>query len=785
MREASRVLEFHKVLDQLKPYASSSLGVDQVESLTPSMQFEEVSHMQAETDEGAKVVRLKGNVPLGGIHDLRPSIKRAEIGSPLRSEELLDIADTLNGGRRFRHFVDHMTEEDEIDLPILQSYVTRLADVGDLEQAIRQSIDEQGDVLDAASEALNKFRRQIRNAEAKSREKLEEIIRSSQTKKMLSDTVITLRNDRFVIPVKQEYRGRFGGMVHDQSSSGATLFLEPAPVVDINNQLREAKVKENQEIEKILAELTRQTAEQSDLLLENVNILAAVDFIFAKAHYADAIRASKPKLNTEGTLSFKKARHPLIDADKVVPIDVELGAQSSSLIITGPNTGGKTVVLKTIGLLALMVQSGLQIPAQDGSTAAVFESVFADIGDEQSIEQNLSTFSSHMTNIIDILKDVNQDSLVLLDEVGAGTDPEEGVALATAILDYIGEFGARLAATTHYSELKAYAYERQGVLNASVEFDIETLQPTYRLLYGIPGRSNAFEISQRLGMDEALVERAKQQISSDTQKVDHMMASLEKNQRQAEKDRQEAADMLRETEQLRKDLQKKIHVLENEREQILQKADRQGKEAVSAAKQQAEAIITDLRLSQQQQGKVKEHEFIEARRRIDEAEPTLSGEKAPTAMTHNTARNFQPGDNVYVRNLDQKGTIVEKKDAQQYLVQIGMMKMNVDAGHLQPTAQEQEKPSQSVTSVSGNDHHVKTALDLRGERYEAAMASLEKYLDDALLAGYPQVSIIHGKGTGALRKGVAKLLKKHTHVQQTRPGGEGEGGSGVTVVQLK
>lgn len=785
MQRAARVLEFDKVIEQLKPHAASSLGVDQAETLQPSMSIDEVNRLQAETDEGAKVVRLKGSAPLGGIHDVRTSVQRAQMGSPLNPGELLDIADTLNGGRRLKTFILHMVDND-IELPLLKEYVTQLEEAQELERAIRQSVDEQGEILDSASEALRNYRRQIRNAESKTREKLEAITRSTNTKKMLSDTVITLRNDRYVIPVKQEYRGSFGGMVHDQSSSGATVFIEPAAVVVINNQLREAKVKEKQEIEKILATLTRQTAQESQALLENVGVLATIDFIFAKAHYAHSLKASKPKMNTNRSLSLKKARHPLIAADDVVPIDIELGDGYTSLIITGPNTGGKTVTLKTMGLLTLMAQSGLQIPAQEGSSAAIFQSVFADIGDEQSIEQSLSTFSSHMTNIINILKDADDNSLVLLDELGAGTDPEEGAALAIAILDHLSHTGARVAATTHYSELKAYAYEREGVLNASVEFDVKTLKPTYRLLLGVPGRSNAFDISRRLGMDEELIHKARQQISADTNKVDHMIAALEKNQKQAEKDRREAETILNETDQLRTDLTRKINTLENERERILQKAERQGKEAVRAAKQQSEAIMAELRNAQQQGGQVKEHEWIDARRRLEESEPSLHQKKnPPTPSQHQNSHTFQPGDEVNVESLSRKGHIVERLDNDEYFVQLGIMKMNVNAQDLRPAAQKQEDPARSVVSVNRGEPPVKTELDLRGKRYEEAMANVEKYLDEALLAGYPQVSIIHGKGTGALRGGVTKLLKNHSHVKETRPGGKGEGGSGVTIVQLK
>lgn len=784
MKRALKVLEFDKVIERLKGHAASSLGKEMIESLKPSVDLEEVNRWQAETDEGAKVLRLKGNIPLGGIHDIRSALKRSKIGSGLSASELLDIAETIRGGRRLYAFVEKMVE-DAVELPLLYAFVSQLAPAGDLEQEIRRCIDEYGEILDSASVKLHGLRRQIKSSEAKVREKLEQMTRSANTRKMLSDALVTIRNDRYVIPVKQEYRGNFGGMVHDQSASGATLFIEPAAVVEVNNQLREAKLKEAQEIERILTELTVQTAEQADGLLHNVEVLQQIEFIFSKAGYAQELKASKPSFNTEGYVNLKRARHPLIPQNEAVPIDVELGRNHTSLIITGPNTGGKTVTLKTIGLLSLMAQAGLQIPVEDGSAANIFQSVFADIGDEQSIEQNLSTFSSHMTNIIGILKHVDLNSLVLFDELGAGTDPQEGAALAIAILDHVHRIGSRVIATTHYSELKAYAYEREGILNASVEFDVETLSPTYRLLMGVPGRSNAFEISRRLGMEDKLIQAAREQISSDTNKVDNMIASLEKNQKQAEKDHREAANILRETEQLRGDLQAKMASLENERGRILKEAERKAKEAVASAKRQAESIIEELREAQKRDGKVKEHEFIDARRRLEEAAPDLIQTKPSVAADRKKAHRFRPGDEVKVKSLEQKGHIVEKLNEGEYVVQLGIMKMNVKSADLHPLQSSKQEPVHTVVSVRGTGSHVKTELDLRGKRYEEAMADVEKYLDDALLAGYHQVSIIHGKGTGALRNGVTKLLKNHSHVKGSRMGAAGEGGSGVTVVQLK
>lgn len=784
MKRALKVLEFQKIIEHLKGHASSSLGIEKIESLKPSVDLAQVERWQAETDEGAKVIRLRGNVPLGGIHDIRTSLKRSQIGGSLNASELLDISETIRGGRRLQSFIDKMIE-DEIDLPLLQGYVNQLAPAGELEQSIRNCIDEYGEILDTASPALQSIRRQIKTNESKVREKLEGMTRSSGTRKMLSDAVVTIRNDRYVLPVKQEYRGHFGGIVHDQSSSGATLFIEPGSIVEINNRLREAKLKEAQEIEKILAELTGQTAEMANSLLHNVDMLQEIEFIFAKAHYGSKLKASRPTVGTDGILKLKKARHPLIPADDAVPIDVELGESYSSLIITGPNTGGKTVSLKTIGLLTLMVQAGLQIPVEEGSHASLFQSIFADIGDEQSIEQNLSTFSSHMTNIIEILRNVDHNSLVLFDELGAGTDPQEGAALAIAILDHVYQLGARVVATTHYSELKAYAYEREGILNASVEFDVETLKPTYRLLIGIPGRSNAFEISRRLGMEERLIDAARKQISSDTNKVDNMIASLESNQKKAEKERLEAEKIRRETETLRNELDKKMAALENERGKLLKEAERKADEAVASAKREAEAIIAELREAQKRGTGVKEHELIEARKRLEGAVPDFAASERAEGTGKRKKRSYQPGDEVKVESLDQKGHIVEKLGENDYVVQLGIMKMNVNADDLIPMKGQKKEPVHNFVSVRGSGSHVKTELDLRGTRFEEAMEQVDKYLDDALLAGYHQVSIIHGKGTGALRKGVQKLLKSHSRVKGSRMGTAGEGGSGVTVVQLK
>ncbi|MFN7250717.1 MAG: endonuclease MutS2 [Anaerobacillus sp.] len=778
-----RLLEYDKMKDQLLQHVSSSLGRRKVEELSPMVNIEEIQEAQNATFEGAKVIRLKGQAPLGGIRDIRASVKRAQIGGMLNELELLDIASTIYGGRRFKKFIEDMIE-DEIELPILQELVAIITPLTDVEREIKMCIDDNGHVLDSASPTLRTIRQQIKSHEASVRSKLESMIRSSNNQKMLSDSIITIRNDRYVIPVKQEYRNNFGGLIHDQSASGATLFIEPQAVVSINNQLREVRAKEKQEIEKILHELTASVSEVSDELTQNVRILAEVDFIFAKALYSSAIKATQPKLNDLGFISMKKARHPLILDEEVVPIDIELGKTYSSIVITGPNTGGKTVTLKTTGLLTLMMQSGLHVPVDEGSEMAIFQSIFADIGDEQSIEQNLSTFSSHMVNIIDILEHVDHESLVLFDELGAGTDPTEGAALAIAILDDVYQRGARIVATTHYSELKAYAYNRPGAINASVEFDVETLSPTYRLLIGVPGRSNAFAISKRLGLNTDIIDKAKAQISTETNKVENMITSLETSQKQAEKEIEEAVKIREEAERLRKQLVAKLSELELEKEKIIEAAEKKALEAVETAKEEAEFIIEELRELQKDANIVKEHQLIDAKKRLNEAAPKLTEQKKK-AVVKNIVKQLLPGDEVKVISFNQKGHVVEKISEKEFLVQMGIMKMKVAINDLQLIERPKPVEQKPMATVRGTSHHVKPELDLRGERFEDAMLRVEKYLDDALLAGYSQVSIIHGKGTGALRKGVLQLLKTHPHVKELKMAGMSEGGLGNTIVQFK
>lgn len=781
--KALKTLEFDKIKEHLLAFTSSGIGREKAQQLKPSSDLEEVIKWQEETDEAAKVIRIKGNVPLGGIFDIRPHAKRAQIGGMLSPQELMEIASTIRAGRILTRFFEEMKEE-EHELELINEYISGLIPLQELQQTIHYAIGDHGEVLDSASEKLRGLRNQLRTNESRVREKLESMIRSSNAQKMLSDAIITIRNDRFVIPVKQEYRSSYGGIIHDQSSSGQTLFIEPQVVVQLNNVLQETRVKEQQEIERILIELSAAVAEHTHDLIENVKVLAQLDFMFAKAKYAKDIKASRPALNNEGRVKLIKAKHPLIPGDEVVPNDIYLGEDFTTIVITGPNTGGKTVTLKTIGLCTLMAQAGLQIPALDGSETAVFQSVFADIGDEQSIEQSLSTFSSHMVNIVDILKAVDHASLVLFDELGAGTDPQEGAALAISILDEVYSRGARVIATTHYPELKAYGYDRSGVINASVEFDVESLRPTYKLLIGVPGRSNAFEISKRLGLNDAVIENARSHIGADTSKVENMIASLEESRRRAEQDRHEAGDYLKQAEKLHKDLQKQIRDYYEERDAMMEKAADKAAQLVEKAKAEAEEVISDLRrMRLEQNAQVKEHELIEARKRLEESAPSVR--KSKKLQNPKSDRTLQPGDEVKVLSFNQKGHLVEKVSNNEWQVQMGIMKMKVKEADLEFTASAKPKETKHLATVRGKDYHVSLELDLRGERYENALSKVEKYIDDALLAAYPRVSIIHGKGTGALRQGVQEYLKNHRAVKRVRFGEAGEGGTGVTIVEFK
>ncbi|SEN78187.1 endonuclease MutS2 [Paenibacillus sp. OV219] len=778
-------LDYAKIVNKLEQHAATSLGKAAVQALQPNSDLEMVKHSLAITDESYKADRLKGSAPFGGVVDIKPSLLRSKIGGTLNPGELLEIAETVRGSRRVKRHVEQL--HDDHSVPLLAAMVEQLTEHKALEDAIFFCIDDQAEVMDSASAELANIRRELRSGESRVREKLEGMIRSSSVQKMLQDAIITIRNDRYVIPVKQEYRSNFGGIVHDQSGSGATLFIEPEAIVVMNNKLRELRLAEEREIEKILQKLTALTAEYADELMLDMDVLGQLDFAFAKARLAHTMGATLPLMNDRGFLKLRRGRHPLIAREHVVPIDVELGNNYTAIIVTGPNTGGKTVSLKTIGLLSLMAMSGLFVPAEDGSQLCVFDAIYADIGDEQSIEQSLSTFSSHLTNIIRILSNMTPKSLVLLDELGAGTDPAEGSALAIAILEHMHKLGCRIIATTHYSELKAYAYNRKGVINASMEFDIATLSPTYRLLIGVPGRSNAFAIAERLGLTRTIIDHARGEVSEEDMRVESMIASLEENRIGAEAERNTAEALRKQLEAERTRHEAELQKFEEQRERLLAKAQDDAREVLLKARREAEDIIADLRkLAQEEGAAVKDHKLIEARRKLDEAMPEkrkAAGTKQKTAKP----QQIENGDEVMVYSLNQRGHVVELSGNDAF-VQLGIMKMKVAVSDLELVKRAEANKAQPKISASlkrTRDENVRSELDLRGSNLEEAMIEVDRFLDESFLAGFGQVFIIHGIGTGVLRTGISDFLRRHKHVKSYRLGRYGEGGAGVTVAELK
>ncbi|GGE17843.1 endonuclease MutS2 [Marinithermofilum abyssi] len=782
-----KTLEYPRVIQMLEDQASSDLGKGEVRRLQPADDWIKVKELLDETAEGMDLLRLKGDLSLEELKDIHSALRRSEIGGVLSAGELLDVAATIQAGKKVKRTMESLSEE-EAELPLLRGLSSRLHDFSSLRKAIISAIDEEGRVMDEASPELARIRRSIMQIQQNVRAALENILRSPHYQKMLQEGIITQRNDRYVLPVKQEYRSAFGGIVHDQSASGQTVFIEPASVVTQNNRLRELEATEAKEVERILAALTEKVREAADDLRADAEVLTQWDVILAKARFGQVVKGVCPKLNQERFVHLKQARHPLIPAEEAVPIDVELGKDYRAIVITGPNTGGKTVSLKTIGLLALMAQSGMPIPAEEGSSVPVFSGVYADIGDEQSIEQNLSTFSAHMTHIIRILQKIDERSLVLLDELGAGTDPTEGAALAVAILEYLLDQGCRIVATTHYNELKVFAHARPGVINASVEFNEETLQPTYRLLIGVPGRSNAFNIASKLGLPQQIVELAKGQLSTEESRLEEMIGSLASDRRAAEEERRRAEALRKEAEALHRELEGKLEAWDQEKSKMREAARREARTIVSRARREADEVLRQLReWAKERQGSIKEHQLIEAKKRLEDAVPDMELPRKTPKDTAQSARKLQPGDEVLVKTIGQKGQVVEDFGNGEYQVQIGMLKMKARREDLEWKASPavEKAAATGISSFSRSQSHVKPELDLRGKMVDEALAEIDKYLDDALLAGFHQVSLIHGKGTGALRKGVHRFLDRHQSVKEYRLGGQGEGGSGVTVVSLK
>ncbi|SHJ61564.1 endonuclease MutS2 [Tepidibacter formicigenes] len=790
MKEKSlRVLEYFKIIEMLKEKVSSSLGARYVEKLTPSTDYEEVVQMQKETSEAQSIIIKRGSIPLGGIHDIEFLAKKTKIGSPLDAGQLLMVADTLRGGRLLKNSINNSEEE---SYPIIQSLASSLFTFKDIEDNIYNAIVSEVEISDNASPELRSIRRRIVQKNQSIRSKLNSIISSTTYQKFLQDAIITMRGDRFVVPVKQEYKSNVPGIVHDQSSSGATLFIEPMAIVNMNNELRELKLKEREEIEKILKELSEMIGEVADEIISNIEILGKLDFIFAKGKLSISMKAIEPNLNNEKYLNIKNGRHPLLDPQSVVPTNIWIGKDFNTLVITGPNTGGKTVTLKTVGLFCLMTQSGLHIPADFGTIMCVYDNVFSDIGDEQSIEQSLSTFSSHMTNIVDILSEVTENSLVLFDELGAGTDPVEGAALAMAILDDLYNLGALTIATTHYSELKHYALTKKGVENASVEFNIETLSPTYNLLIGVPGKSNAFEISKRLGLNDYIIGKAKEFINSENIEFEDLLQSIEKNRLKTIEEKEEAKRLKEEARKLKEEYEQKVEKVALRREKIVEEAKREASKILRNSKEEADRLIKEIRKLEKEGFSSEKNKKIEnMRREISKSMGSLQGSVKNIIIpkvAKKQVKDLKPGDEVKVVSLNQQGSVLsvdnDKKEAQ---VQIGIMKMNLPFASLEKIKSSKKDVLKTGAGkiLKKKARNIKQEIDLRGMNLEEAMVEVDKYLDDAYLSGIPKATIIHGIGTGVLKAGIKEMLKKHKHIKSYRDGIYGEGGAGVTIVEFK
>lgn len=788
--KALRTLEYNKIIDKLSTLAGTSFGRELCNHLLPHSDLDTIRKLQRETSDALSRILRRGSVSFNGIHDIRPSILRLKVGSALGAIELLHISSDLDATLRLKAYGGYTGKDNEEQTTdSLTEYFANLEPLTPLNNEIKRCIISEEEIADDASPALKSIRRSMRNTNDRIHSELSSILNSSRT--LLQDNIITMRNGRYCLPIRSEYKNQFQGMIHDQSSTGSTLFVEPMAIVRLNNELKELSIKEQEEIEKILADLSNQAGEYTESLEYNFATLSELDFIFARASLSKLMKGSEPSFNKNGILNIKKGRHPLIDPKKVVPIDIMLGKDFSMLIITGPNTGGKTVSLKTVGLLTLMGQAGLHIPAFDGSELAVFEEVYADIGDEQSIEQSLSTFSSHMTNIVTILDKADSNSMVLFDELGAGTDPTEGAALAMSILSSLHRRHIRTMATTHYSELKVYALSTEGVSNASCEFNIETLRPTYRLLIGIPGKSNAFAISSKLGLPDYIIEDAKERIGHQDKSFEDLISDLEASRVMIEKEQDEITKYKEEIEQLKKNLARKNETLDASRERLLKEAKEQAAGILQEAKEFADQSIRRYNKWMQEGGSIRDMEVERnsLRERLSDSESELlkkqkHGKKSP-------AKDLRIGDSVHVINLGLKGTVSTLPNAKGDLfVQMGILRSQVNIKDIEVIEEEAVTAPGLSKTQSGKIKMSKSAtihpdINLIGKTVDEALSDLDKYLDDAYLAHLPQVTVIHGRGTGALKNAVHAHLKKLKYVKSYRVGGFGEGEHGVTIVEFK
>lgn len=774
-------LEYDKILNLLKQHLSCEVGLEFAQKLKPADTFQEAETLQEQTSEAESVYARTGRTPVTGFPDVREMVGKMHAALFLSTRELLAIAQTMRASREAKEILQAVETE-----PLLCNLANRLVSHRSIEEEIARCILAEDEIADNASAELSRIRRQMKIINERVREKLNSMLKSATTQKYLQEAIITVRNGRYAIPVKAEYRSQVPGLVHDQSSSGATLFIEPSAVVELGNENKRLIAEEKNEIERILSGLTAMVAPFAGDIHLSCNVMGTLDVIFAKAIFARDLRAVRPNLNEDGHIRIVKGRHPLIPRETVVPVDIWLGETFRTLIITGPNTGGKTVTLKTVGLFTLMGMSGMFIPADFGTELSTFEQVFADIGDEQSIEQSLSTFSSHMTNTVKILAGADARSLVLLDELGAGTDPVEGAALAQAILEHLYEKNTLTVATTHYSEIKAFALMHPGMQNASMEFDVDRLCPTYRLFIGIPGKSNAFEISKRLGLSGEVVDRAQTFLKKKDVAFENVLSEAEQARKKAEDDRDAASKTRLEIEKMKGELEKEKKKLEDEKTLLRQKAREDARRMVQETRQDMEKLIVELRSIKNIDQKQLERAVQSSRDEMRKTEERLYEQATQRETAGNAPDRVNAGDRVKILTLGQEATVLKPADAKgEVLVQAGIIKLNIPLSDIRPveTKQKQQKTSAKVTIAQ--DRGSALSVDLRGMMVDDACMELDRFIDNAAITGVNEFFVVHGKGTGALRTGVQAYLKNHPRVKTYRIGAYGEGDAGVTVVTLK
>ncbi len=781
-----RTLEFDKILSMLSSYGVMDITKKRILETTVSAKIKKVNKMQDETADAVTLITKKGSPPIMCKEDVRSPLKRAVMGGVLSISEILSVGKVLETSEKLKRFPD------ELELSALGEHFEALWENRDLKKRIFQSIADEETLADDASPALSDIRRKIRLANNKVRDTLKSIISSPSYAKCLQEQIITMRDDRYVVPVKAEHRGDIKGIVHDTSSSGATLFIEPMSVVELNNEIRTLIDGERDEIVRILSEFSNLIANDKDFIEMTYSVIGKLDEIFARAHFALRYDCYRPILNDKGILNLGRARHLLIDPKKVVPVDIELGKDFDTLVVTGPNTGGKTVVLKTAGLICLMAQAGLHIPAKEGSVVAVFDKIFADIGDEQSIEQSLSTFSSHMVNIVSILKEAGENSLCLFDELGAGTDPVEGASLAVSILERVRLLGAKTMATTHYSELKTYAIGTDRVENGSCEFNVDTLAPTYKLLIGVPGKSNAFAICKRLGIDEDIINNAKNYIAGENIKFEDIISELEKSRRDAIADKERAERYKSDAEKLKEDTKVQKKKLEEKTDKIIERARAEAREILEQAKRDSDEIISQLQKTRQLNDSKKAQQEIDKVRaslnkKISDNSAKLSRMQFKPQDASKAPKTVKTGDDVEIVSLRQQGVVCSlPDDSGNLFVKVGIMKVKSNLKDLKLlNVKKPQTKKASSSNAGGKTMNLSPEIDVRGETVDSAELIIDKFLDDALLSSISVVRIIHGKGTGMLRQGIHSFLKTKPYVKSYRLGVFGEGDSGVTVVELK